>query len=161
MATVSDAAGEEGLRGPLVCKAVGITYRQLDYWARTGLVRPSVRDASGSGSQRLYSFADVVQLRVVKRLIDTGVSLPKVRKAIEYVRDHLNVSLEDVILVSDGHSIYAHKSPDEVLDLLQQGQAVFGIAVGKVYEELQGTIAELRRSEPAEGAETPPAKAGG
>ena len=88
MATPSGDSAEEavGYRGPTACSVAGITYRQLDYWARTGLVMPSVRDASGSGTQRLYSFRDIVVLKVVKRLLDAGVSLQNIRKAIETLR---------------------------------------------------------------------------
>jgi DNA-binding transcriptional MerR regulator len=82
----SPAASEPGFRGPIVYKLVGITYRQLDYWARTGLVTPSVRAADGSGTQRLYSFTDIVELRIIKRLLDAGVSLRQIRDAIGYLR---------------------------------------------------------------------------
>ena len=75
-----------GYRGPTACSAAGITYRQLDYWARTGLVVPTIRSASGSGSQRLYSFKDILVLKVVKRLLDTGVSLQNIRTAVEHLR---------------------------------------------------------------------------
>jgi DNA-binding transcriptional MerR regulator len=138
---------EAGFRGPIVCRTVGITYRQLDYWARTGLVTPSVRDADGSGSQRMYGFNDVVQLRVIKKLLDAGVSLPKIRRAVDYLRDELNMPIEDVTLVSDGKTIHACLSANEVVDLLAGGQGVFAIAVGKVYEELQGKVAEFRKPE--------------
>ena len=74
---------DTGYRGPTACKAAGITYRQLDYWARTGLVEPSVRGATGSGTQRLYGFRDILVLKVVKRLLDTGVSLQQIRVAIQ------------------------------------------------------------------------------
>ena len=134
---------EEGFRGPTVCKTVGITYRQLDYWARTELVTPSVRNAEGSGSQRLYSFTDVVHLKIIKSLLDAGVSLQQTRKAVEYLRE-MRQPLHEVTLIADGTGIYACKSRDEVIDLLSRGQGVFGIAVGKVYEELQGSVAELR-----------------
>ncbi|MGZ4204573.1 MAG: MerR family transcriptional regulator [Actinomycetota bacterium] len=136
---------ETGFRGPIVCRTVGITYRQLDYWARTGLVTPSIRDADGSGSQRMYGFNDVVQLRVIKKLLDAGVSLPKIRRAVDYLRDELNMPIEDVTLVSDGKTIHACLSPNEVVDLLSGGQGVFAIAVGKVYEELQGKVAAFRK----------------
>jgi DNA-binding transcriptional MerR regulator len=126
---------------------VGISYRQLDYWARTELVTPSVRDADGSGSQRMYSFNDVVQLRVIKKLIDAGVSLPKIRRAVDFLRDELKMPIEDVTLVSDGKTIHACLSPNEVVDLLAGGQGVFAIAVGKVYEELQGSIAQFKKPE--------------
>jgi DNA-binding transcriptional MerR regulator len=147
MATISSL--ESGFRGPTVCRTVGISYRQLDYWARTGLVTPSVRDADGSGSQRMYSFNDVVQLRVIKKLLDAGISLPKIRRAVDYLREELNLPIEDVTLVSDGKSIHACISPSEVIDLLAGGQGVFAIAVGKVYEELQGQVAEFKQ--PSDG----------
>jgi len=142
-----DAGIETGFRGPTVCRTVGISYRQLDYWARTELVTPSVRDADGSGSQRMYSFNDVVQLRVIKKLLDAGVSLPKIRRAVDYLRDELQLPIEDVTLVSDGKTIHACLSANEVVDLLAGGQGVFAIAVGKVYEELQGSIREFPTSE--------------
>jgi DNA-binding transcriptional MerR regulator len=72
-----------------VCRLVGITYRQLDYWARTDLLRPSAKEASGSGSQRLYSFTDLIQLKVIKRLLDAGMSLKRIRSAVEILRDQL------------------------------------------------------------------------
>jgi len=146
-ATGVDRNAETGFRGPTVCRTVGISYRQLDYWARTGLVTPSVRDADGSGSQRMYSFNDVVQLRVIKKLIDAGVSLPKIRRAVDYLRDELNMPIEDVTLVSDGKTIHACLSANEVVDLLAGGQGVFAIAVGKVYHELEGSIREFRKPE--------------
>jgi DNA-binding transcriptional MerR regulator len=152
---------ESGFRGPIVCRTVGITYRQLDYWTRTKLVVPSVRDAEGSGSQRLYSFNDVVQLRVIKKLLDAGITLPKIRKAITFLRDELRRPIEDVLLVSDGKSIHACISPDEVVDLLAGGQGVFAIAVGKVYEELQGSIAEFRKPAAREPADTASEAQGG
>jgi len=77
----------QGYRVPEVCKVVGISYRQLDYWARTGLVTPSIREAGGSGTQRLYSFQDLIELRVIKQLLDTGVSLQKIRQAVEFLRE--------------------------------------------------------------------------
>jgi DNA-binding transcriptional MerR regulator len=140
---VGDAAGvREGYRGPTACKIVGITYRQLDYWARTKLVEPTVRKATGSGTQRLYSFDDVVRLRVVKRLLDTGVSLQKVRLAVDELRAQGH-SLADATLVSDGESVYAVGNDAQVFDLLRRGQGVFAIAVGPVVEELQGEVASF------------------
>ena len=132
-----------GYRGPTACAAAGITYRQLDYWARTGLVEPSVRPARGSGSQRLYGFRDILVLRVVKRLLDTGISLQQIRSAVAYLREHGATDLAQVTLMSDGASVYACTSPDEVVDLLQGGQGVFGIALGRVWQEVEGTLAEL------------------
>jgi DNA-binding transcriptional MerR regulator len=137
---------EQGYRVPEVQKLVGISYRQLDYWARTGLVRPSVRDADGSGSQRLYSFHDLLQLRIIKKLLDAGVSLQRVRKAVDFLKDHLKKSPQGLTLMSDGSRIYAFESPDEVFDLLQRGQGVFGIAVDKVWSDLEGSVKKATRA---------------
>jgi DNA-binding transcriptional MerR regulator len=142
-----------GYRGPTACVAAGITYRQLDYWARTGLVEPSVRPASGSGSQRLYGFRDILTLKVVKRLLDTGISLQQIRAAVDYLRDQGAGDITQVTLMSDGASVYACTSADEVVDLLQGGQGVFGIALGRVWQEVEGTLADLP-AERAEGADT-------
>ncbi len=132
-----------GYRGPIACSAAGITYRQLDYWARTGLVVPSVRAASGSGSQRLYGFRDILVLRVVKRLIDTGVSLPNIRAAVDHLAERTGEDLASLTIMSDGASIYECRSADEVVDLVRGGQGVFGIAVGSVWREVEGSLANL------------------
>jgi len=132
-----------GYRGPTACSAAGISYRQLDYWARTGLVEPSVRSARGSGSQRLYSFRDILVLRVVKRLLDTGISLQQIRAAVTFLREHGATNLAQITLMSDGVSVYACTSPDEVVDLLQGGQGVFGIALGRVWREVGESLAQL------------------
>jgi DNA-binding transcriptional MerR regulator len=134
-----------GYRAPQVCSLVGITYRQLDYWARTGLIKPSIQSAQGSGTQRRYSFTDIVQLKVVKRLLDAGMSLKKIRSAMEILAAQLasHNPLTDVTLLSDGATIFAAHSPDEVVDVFQKGQGVFGIAVGPVQEELEGEIHKL------------------
>ena len=95
-----------GYRGPTACSAAGITYRQLDYWARTGLVEPSIRNAAGSGSQRLYSFRDILVLKVVKRLLDTGVSLQNIRTAVGHLRERGVDDLAQITLMSDGASVY-------------------------------------------------------
>jgi DNA-binding transcriptional MerR regulator len=154
----SPAPPEPGFRGPTVIKLVGITYRQLDYWARTGLVTPSVRAADGSGTQRLYSFTDVVELRIIKRLLDAGVSLRQIRDAIGYLRTESGGKpLSDVTLMSDGHRIYACHSGEEIVDVLSHGQAVFGIAVGRVWADTEGDLAHLPGDQPAaEGSATAP-----
>ena len=144
-----------GYRGPTACAAAGISYRQLDYWARTGLVEPSVRPARGSGSQRLYGFRDILVLRVVKRLLDTGISLQQIRAAVAYLREHGAADLAHITLMSDGASVYACTSPDEVVDLLQGGQGVFGIALGRVWQEVEGTLADLP-ADAGEGAASAP-----
>ena len=145
-----------GYRGPVACAAAGITYRQLDYWARTELVQPSVRGASGSGTQRLYSFRDILVLRIVKRLIDTGVSLPNIRAAVDHLALRSHEDLARMTLMSDGATIYECRSADEVVDLVRGGQGVFGIAVGSVWREVEGTLASLPGERPDGESITPP-----
>ena len=138
-----------GYRGPTACAAAGITYRQLDYWARTGLVEPSVRAAHGSGSQRLYGFRDILVLKVVKKLLDTGISLQQIRTAVNHLHDRGTSDLARLTLMSDGASVYECTSPDQVVDLLAGGQGVFGIALGRIWQEVDGSLANL----PAEPAD--------
>jgi DNA-binding transcriptional MerR regulator len=138
-----------GYRGPTACAAAGITYRQLDYWARTGLVEPTVREAAGSGTQRLYAFRDILVLKIVKKLLDAGVSLQNIRQAIAALRDRGTEDLGGITLMSDGTTVYECTSADEVVDLLQGGQAVFAIAVGRQVRDVEGTLAQL----PGERAE--------
>ena len=132
-----------GYRGPTACNAAGITYRQLDYWARTGLVEPSIREASGSGTQRLYGFRDILVLKVVKKLLDAGVSLPNIRVAISTLGTRSADELAQLTLISDGTTVYECTSADEMVDLLQGGQAVFAIAVGRQVRDVEGTLAQL------------------
>jgi len=141
---VTEEQFEVGYRGATACSAAGISYRQLDYWARTGLVEPSIRTASGSGSARLYGFRDILVLKVVKRLLDAGVSLQNIRTAVNHLRNHGVVELESITLMSDGASIYECASADEIVDLLAGGQGVFGIAVGRVWHEVEGSLATLQ-----------------
>jgi DNA-binding transcriptional MerR regulator len=151
---------EAGYRGPQACKIVGITYRQLDYWTRTGLVAPSKQDAHGSGTQRLYSFNDLLQLKVIKSLTDAGASLQKVRQALDYVKTDLDADWATVTIVTDGAGVYACTSDAEVVDLLRSGQGVLGaiVAVDKVRDQLAGDLRELR---PLEGAVAYPGKGSG
>jgi DNA-binding transcriptional MerR regulator len=132
---------EQGFAAPEVCRIVQITYRQLDYWARTELVTPSIRDASGSGTQRLYSFQDLVTLRVIKHLLDTGVSLQRVRNAVEHLRD-MDRPLTEVTLMSDGRGVYEAHSPEAVIDLLRRGQGVFAIAIDRVWDDVENALAK-------------------
>ncbi len=143
-----DVPGELGYRGPAACKAAGITYRQLDYWARTGLVEPSVRSATGSGSQRLYGFRDILVLKVVKRLLDTGVSLQQIRVAVNAMRERGVDDLAQITLMSDGASVYECTSAEDVFDLVQGGQGVFGIAVGRVAREVETELSILPSVDP-------------
>jgi len=140
---VSPLPDDLGYRGPQACKAAGITYRQLDYWARTGLIEPTVRPATGSGTQRLYGFRDILLLKVIKRLLDAGISLQQIRAAVAHLRARGTDDLTRVTLMSDGATVYECTSNDEVIDLLQGGQGVFGIAIGGVWREIEGSLAEL------------------
>ena len=141
-----------GFRGTTACTAAGISYRQLDYWARTGLVEPTIRGAAGSGSQRLYSFKDILVLKVVKRLLDTGVSLQNIRSAVSHLRGRGVDDLAKITLMSDGASIYECTNSEEIIDLLQGGQGVFGIAIGKVWNEVEGSLAHLQGEKPDDGS---------
>jgi DNA-binding transcriptional MerR regulator len=132
-----------GYRGPAACQIAGITYRQLDYWARIGLVVPSFCRTSGSDSQRLYSFKDVLVLNVVKRLLDTGVPLAHIWPAVRHLRSRGVQDLARITLFSDGTSVYECTSPEEVVDLLQGGQGVFGMAVSGAMREIVGSIGEF------------------
>jgi DNA-binding transcriptional MerR regulator len=147
---------EEGYRGPQVCSIVGITYRQLDYWARTNLLVPSISEARGSGSQRRFSYRDLVELKVIKRLLDAGISLQSARRAIEVLRQ----SGEDVAtanLVLTGTQSVLARTGDEIIDLLKGGQGVLNIVpMSGVVSELAAAIHELAKTaEP--GTEAAPA----
>ena len=154
---IAELPEDLGYRGPVACAAAGITYRQLDYWARTGLVEPSIRPASGSGTQRLYGFRDILVLKIVKRLLDTGVSLQQIRTAVQSLRDRGVDELAQMTLMSDGASVYECTSADEVIDLVQGGQGVFGIAVGRVWREIEGELVTLHgeRADATEAGEHP------
>jgi len=147
---------ELGYRGASACSAAGISYRQLDYWARTGLVEPTVRGASGSGSSRLYGFKDILVLKIVKRLLDTGVSLQNIRSAVTHLRERGVGDLARITLMSDGASIYECTSSEEIFDLLQGGQGVFGIAIGKVWNEVEGSLSHLQAENVSDGAISAP-----
>ena len=141
-----------GYRGAVAAKAAGISYRQLDYWARTELVEPTVRTAAGSGSQRLYGFRDILVLKLVKRLLDTGISLQQIRVAVNQLRAAGISDLAQTTLMSDGASVYLCTSNDEVIDLVNRGQGVFGIAVGKVLREVEHELVDIASatSDPAD-----------
>jgi DNA-binding transcriptional MerR regulator len=132
-----------GYRAPTACAAAGITYRQLEYWARSGLVEPSLQAGHGAGLERLYSFRDVLVLKVIKRLIDTGISLQQIRAAVSHLRDCGTAELARLTLMSDGVNVYEITCADEVVDLLVGGQGVFGITLGRIWQEVDGTLMEL------------------
>ncbi len=135
-----------GYRGTSAATACGISYRQLDYWDRTGLVQPTVRGAAGSGSQRLYSFRDILVLKLVKRLLDTGVSLQQIRVAVEQLRAAGINDMAAITLMSDGARVYLCTTQDEVMDLLSRGQGVFGIAVGRVLREVEASLVNIKEN---------------
>ena len=136
-------SGLVGYRGPTACAAAGITYRQLDYWARTGLIEPSVRSAVQVSSSRLYSPRDILMLKLVKRLLDTGISLQQIRAAVNHIGSRNIADLTGVTLMSDGRSVYECISPDEVVDLLCGGQGIFGIALTRLWQEVCRELTEL------------------
>lgn len=132
-----------GYRGPIACAIAGISYRQLDYWARTELVTPSIQSAAGSGSQRLYSFTDMLVLKIVKKLLDAGVSLQNIRTAVDHLRSRGVADLSSITLMSDGASVYECTSAEDVIDLVRGGQGVFGIAIGQIWQDMAGELALL------------------
>ena len=145
---LTDISKSEGFRGPQVCKIVGITYRQLDYWARTDLLRPSISEAKGSGTQRRYSYTDLLELKVIKRLLDAGVSLQSARRAIECLREGLGEDLASANLVLNGDGSVLARSDEDLVDLLKGGQGVLNIVLplGGVVGELDGAIDQFQRA---------------
>ncbi|AAO44333.1 MerR family transcriptional regulator [Tropheryma whipplei] len=144
---LAEARQRAGYRGVVAARVAGITYRQLDYWARTGLLIPTVQEASGSGSQRIYDFKDILVLKLVRRLLDVGISLQQIRVAVEQLRSAGLKDLSAVTLMSDGVSVYLCRSNSDVIDLLAKGQGVFGIAVGKVLREIEDTLTGIESRE--------------
>jgi len=141
------AAPVDGFRGPQVCTLVGISYRQLDYWARTGLLRPSIADARGSGTQRVYSYTDVLELKVIKQLLDAGISLQRARRAVECLRAGLGAEVASANLVLVGTDSILARGDGEVVDLLKGGQGVLNIVpLSGVVEELDAAIVQMGRS---------------
>ncbi len=153
---------ENGFSGARTAEIVGITYRQLDYWARTDLLRPSISEARGSGTQRRYSYRDLLELKVIKSLLDAGISLASARKSVEYLRANLGEDLATAnLVINGGGSVLAH-TDGEIVDLLRRGQGVLNIVpLAGVVEELDAAIHHLdltpngeeRTSAPAEVAE--------
>ena len=138
---------EDGYRGPQVCAVVGITYRQLDYWARTDLLRPSISEARGSGTQRRYSYQDLVRLKVIKSLLDAGIKLESVREVFDFLREQLGEDVTTANLVINGKRSVLVRSGDELIDVLQKGQGVLNVLpLAGVKEELDAAIVELRPS---------------
>ena len=124
---------EDGISGRRTAEIVGISYRQLDYWARTDLVRPSLADAQGSGSRRRYSYRDLLELKVIKQLLDAGIKLESVREVFSYLRESLGEDITTANLVINGRNSVVVASGDELIDVLNKGQGVFNVlALGGV-----------------------------
>ena len=136
---------QQGYTGPEVCKITGISYRQLDHWTTTKLIKASVRSIKGSGFHRIYSFNDTVLVKLVKKLRTAGISLQKIRIALKNVNSILgkNSNISDVSIFSDGSSIYVLTDNDQMIDLLKKGQAVFGISLGPVHTETEAEILSI------------------
>ena len=136
---------EEGFSGRKTAEVVGISYRQLDYWARTDLVRPSLADAQGSGSRRKYAYRDLLELKVIKQLLDAGIKLESVREVFSYLRDSLGEDITTANLVINGKNSVVVASGDELIDVLNAGQGVFNVlSLGGVKEDLDAAIVEFR-----------------
>ena len=129
-----------GYRGTVASKVAGITYRQLDYWARKQIVEPSITPSHGSGSRRLYSFKDVVILAVSKRLLDAGVNLQNVTAAIGFLSRRTTAQLADVTIMCDGQQVYECTTSEQMLNLLRSGKAVFGVSVGSLWHEIDEAL---------------------
>jgi len=133
-----------GFGSTIVLKLAGVTYRQLDYWARTGLVGSSIRQAAGHGSRRVYSFEDLVALRVVARLLDAGVSLQAVRRAIEYLKRHTERPLSTLALAAKGNRVFVLTgNPAKIIEATAQGQVVIAIDVEPIVRDLRADVTEL------------------
>lgn len=137
-------ASETGFSGKRTAEIVDITYRQLDYWARTDLVRPSLADASGSGSRRQYSYRDLLELKVIKSLLDSGIRLEQVRKVFAYMRNHLGEDVASANLVIDGSNSVVVNTGEELIDLLQNGQGVLNVLpLAGVKDQVDARIVSL------------------
>ena len=142
---------QDGYSGARAAEIVGITYRQLDYWARTDLVRPSLADATGSGSRRRYSYRDLLELRVIKSLLDAGIKLESVREVFSYLKDNLGEDVATANLVIQGNQAVLVRDGGELIDLVKQGQGVLNVlALSHVVDDLDARIVELRPSAEAD-----------
>ncbi len=144
----------EGFSGAKAAEIVGITYRQLDYWARTDLVRPSLEDAKGSGSRRRYSYRDLLELKVIKSLLDAGIKLESVREVFAYLQENLGEDVTTANLVIQGNQAVLVRDGGELIDLVQKGQGVLNVlALANVVTDVDARIVELR-PEPGDASVT-------
>jgi DNA-binding transcriptional MerR regulator len=132
-----------GYGTPIVQKVTGLTRRQLDHWARTGICVPTLKNAKGSGNHRLYSFKDILILQMFKRLLETGITIQKIRKAAEALTKKGITDLTKVTLISDGQTIFQVKSPEEIIDILKSGQGVFAVSLESLWSETEGVLKEF------------------
>ena len=138
---VDDAESDaRGYRGSIASKVAGITYRQLDYWARKQIVAPSITPSHGSGSRRLYSFKDVVILAVSKKLLDAGVNLQNVTTAIGFLMQRASSQLEHITIMCDGEQVYECTSNERMMELLASGHAVFAVSVGSLWHQVRTAL---------------------
>lgn len=138
---IDDSLAQLGYSGTQTAKVVGISYRQLDYWARTDLIRPSLSDATGSGSRRRYSYNDLLELKTIKKLLDAGIKLEQVRKVFEYLREHVTTDIAAAHIVIDGGSVNLCDG-EQLVDVLKNGQGVLNVlSLGGVREELEADLA--------------------
>ena len=151
MARDTEAVPIQGYSAKFTADVVGITYRQLDYWARTDLIVPSLAQAAGSGSRRQYSYDDLVRLKVINRLLDNGIKLEKVRAIFDYIRNELGVDISSANLVIDGANAAIVRSQDELIDALQRGQGV--LPLSNIGREVDAAIIEFRPAATAAAAD--------
>jgi DNA-binding transcriptional MerR regulator len=147
---------QTGFSGTRTAEIVGITYRQLDYWARTDLVRPSMADAKGSGSRRKYSYRDLLELKIIKQLLDAGIKLETVRDVFSNLREHVGEDITSANIVIDGGSAVLARDDGELIDLVRTGQGVLNVlSLGRVAQEVDASISELFPPAAAPGDRTP------
>lgn len=139
-ATADEEEFTRGYRGTVASKVAGITYRQLDYWARKQIVEPSIKSSHGSGSRRLYSFKDVVILAVSKRLLDAGVNLQNVTAAIGFLTQRTSAQLENITIMCDGDRVHECTTNEQVIALVRSGKAVFGVSVGSLWHQIDEAL---------------------
>jgi len=140
---------EQGFSGTRAAEVVGITYRQLDYWARTDLVRPSMADARGSGSRRRYSYRDLLELKMIKKLLDSGIRLEQVRDVFRNLRQHLESEIVSANVVISGTQVALCDTDGQLIDLVRSGQGVLNVlSVAGVKEELDADLVDLRPTVP-------------
>ena len=134
----------EGWSGAKTAEIVGITYRQLDYWARTDLIRPSLADAKGSGTRRRYSYSNLLELKIIKRLLDAGIRLEQVREVFDYLRQQVGDAVASANLVIDGHSVVLARDDGELIDLVRKGQGVLNIlSLANVKDEVDSQLSDI------------------